>query len=761
MTRGFRGRPAALALVGALILSTVCPQQAEAKSALRLNRKKATLNVGASLRLKVKGTKKKVKWTTSKKKVAAVSQKGKVTGKKAGTAKITARVAGKKLVCKVTVRSKKKVSKVFGDEGLKRTSPPQTPPPAQTTAPTQTAASTQTAAPIQTAAPTQTAASVQTEPPTQSDTPGGADPTDKPEEPSQTPILCQTVPPQTPPPVVDTIPVEFFQTTEPDYESGTPEMPILSSDSGIYENAFELGMRCQPGTEIYYTTDGSVPTEQSAKYTGAIIVQDRNGVPNVLTAAENIRKMYISGSGYDYVPQADEVAKCTIIRAVAVSPDHQTSAVATRSYFVGNDVKLKYAGATVMSMVIDPDSLLNYDTGIHVLGKLFDEWKNTDEGKQLTGQWMNQYWKYQGNYTQSGREWEREAFIDYFDSEGETLEFSVPVGVRLHGGASRMYGQKSFKFYLREEYGQKNLKYPLIPGDLDKDGKQIKKYKNFMMRNGGNDTEYSKIRDVFNQAQVTDRAYGVQAARPCVLFLNGEYWGLYNLTERFSDNTLEENYGVDKDNMVVFKEGELDEGQDGDEALYEELWSYADKDFTDPAVYEQFCQIMDIDSFTDYYATEIYIANSDWEPEKNYLLWRARTPDAENPYADGKWRYLLYDTEYSMGLYDDSANQVNTDSYRRTIQNDPLFAAVTQNSEFRQKFSKTIAEIGSQNFNPETCSKKLDEIAAVYKPLMDDYYVRFFGKDAWQTRQFDQTVSSVKQFLKQRYASIINKIPKQ
>ena len=74
---------------------------------------------------------------------------------------------------------------------------------------------------------------------------------------------------------------------------------------------------------------------------------------------------------------------------------------------------------------------------------------------------------------------------------------------------------------------------------------------------------------------------------------------------------------------------------------------------------------------------------------------------------------------------------------------------------------KVIADIGSKNFNADTCSGKLDELAAVYKPLMDDYYTRFFGKDSWHTRQFDDTVSSVKEFLRQRYASIINKIPKQ
>ena len=299
-----------------------------------------------------------------------------------------------------------------------------------------------------------------------------------------------------------------------------------------------------------------------------------------------------------------------------------------------------------------------------------------------------------------------------------------------------------------------------IPGDLDAGGEQIKKYKSFMLRNGGNDTEYSKIRDVFNQSMVEDRAFGVQAARPCVLFINGEYWGLYNLTEKYSDNSLETQYGVDKDNVVVYKEGEMDEGQDGDEALYEELWSYADKDFSDDAVYEQFCNIVDIDSFVDYYATEIYIANSDWDPEKNYLIWRARISDGTNPYADGKWRYLLYDTEYSMSLYNDRENQADYDSFSRALRQDSLFSAVTKNKKFQEKFIAAVQEIGSVNFDPDACNRKLNEYVSVYKPLMQDYYTRFFGRDSWQRNQFDSATATIKDFIAKRYTSIISHVQK-
>ena len=96
-----------LLLVGLLlmaVLGNVVSTQAAAK--VKLNRKKATITVGKSVTLKVKNAKKKVKWSTSNKKVATVNKKGKVTGKKAGKATITAKVGRQKYKCKVTVKKK-------------------------------------------------------------------------------------------------------------------------------------------------------------------------------------------------------------------------------------------------------------------------------------------------------------------------------------------------------------------------------------------------------------------------------------------------------------------------------------------------------------------------------------------------------------------------------------------------------------------------------------------------------------------------------
>ncbi len=678
----------ALTLAVSLIGSAVATEAVEAKSKIRLNKKKVTLQVGKSTTLKVKGTKKKVTWKSNKKKIATVSKKGKVKAKKVGKAKITAKVAGKKLVCKVTVKKKA----------------PQT---TETTPSAQPTAST-TMAP--TASP-------------QATTPAAT--------PSATPV--DELPP---------------------YESGAPLAPKTSQESGVYADAFELSIEAQKGTEIYYTLDGTEPTTASTKYTGAITVKDRNGEENVLSSATNVKKMNLAANDYDYVPTTEEVAKCTVLRAISVSPDGQISPMVTKTYFVGNDVKNKYAGASVVSLVIDPDKLLNYDTGIYCLGRIYDEWKTTDEGKQIMNR--REYHNYEGNYTQHGKAWERTATFDYFLADEESFEFSAPVGVRLHGGASRMYGQKSFNVYFREEYGQKNLKYELLPNDLNADGEQIGKYKSFMLRNGGNDTEYSKMRDLFIQNQIANRDYAIQATKPCVVFLNGEYWGLYNLTEKYSDNNLEENFGVNKDNVVAFKEGELEEGEDTDVALYEQLWSYATKDFTDDAVYQEFCNIMDIDSFADFYATEIYIANNDWNPEKNYQVWRTRTAEDGNPYGDCKWRYLMYDTEFSMGLY--GSTNARTESFTKALANDTLFAAVMKNPTFQEKFLTTIKEIGSVNFEPNASKAKIDEYVAIYKPLMVDYHKRFYGEGTWLRNKVEEEANTMKDFVSNRYRYVIDEV---
>lgn len=466
---------------------------------------------------------------------------------------------------------------------------------------------------------------------------------------------------------------------------------------------------------------GGEPDEKqdTQKYTAPIAITDRAGAPNVLSSKTNTNLMYNSAYTTQYAPKDSEVAKATVIRAIAVDAAGNRSDVVTKTYFVGNDLKNTYKNASVMSIVTDPDNLLSVDKGIYR----------------------------KENYENSGREWERPAHVEYFDEDG-SIPFATEMGIRLHGGWSRHYGQKSFNLYFREEYGgQKNLKgCQLIPGARDAAGNPITKYKSFMLRNGGNDTEYTKIQDVWIQSLLADRNFMTQAARPCVLFLNGEYWGPYNLTEKYSDNLIEEEFGVKKENVIVIKDNKLDEGEESDFAFYQELQGMADLDMKKEENYAKFCRMVDLQSYLDFYAVGTYIGNYDW-PEKNVSLWRTRENDGTR-YGDTKWRWMLFDTEYSMGLYGSS-----TGSFPLTwlLERDSLFYSLFRNRQFRQQFASTLCDLMNVNFRADAATASLEQYEKTYGPLMKDYFIRF-GLDE---SNFKSNVSRMKGFVKNRRLSVL------
>ncbi|MBR1724221.1 MAG: CotH kinase family protein, partial [Ruminococcus sp.] len=321
------------------------------------------------------------------------------------------------------------------------------------------------------------------------------------------------------------------------------------------------------------------------------------------------------------LPAQNAVDKGTVIRAVTLSAAGEYSETVTKSYFVGTS-SAKHNDLPIISVTTDPDNLFNYETGIFVLGKVYDdnknlpEYKDTDEGKKPA------------NYNQRGKDWERPCHIDFFEPDG-TLGISQDCGMRTQGAYSRAAYQKSLRFYAREDYGEKNFKYTFFDNAFQENGsgKQLKKFKKIVARAGGNDIDYTKYKDSYLQSLVNDRAIDTQEGRPCIMFIDGEYWGLYTLQEDYDDHYYEENYGVDADEVMVYKKGEMDEGLETDIEYFNELRSFAENnDLSVQANYDKICEMIDVQSFIDYMSVEMYIINEDW-PGNNYSLWRTRTVD--------------------------------------------------------------------------------------------------------------------------------------
>ena len=262
-----------------------------------------------------------------------------------------------------------------------------------------------------------------------------------------------------------------------------------------------------------------------------------------------------------------------------------------------------------------------------------------------------------------------------------------------------------------------------------------------------------KYKNDMLQSLVSDRAVGMAQGRPAVLFLNGEYWGPYMLTEKISEVMFQDHYGVDKDQVIVFKDGELEVGEDGDLPLYQDLMAFAGQDLSDPGTYDRFCSVMDVRSFADFCAIRVYIGDDDcgntgWGIDKNMVLWRTR----DRSFNEGRWQFFLYDLEKSTGLYSTEVSAYYTNHLQISLERIPLFAAAIKNPEFRELFLSALKEIGAENFSVERVRETIQAYDEVWRPAMDDYYRRFLD----ETWKYDNTIDVTLEFFEKRYDYILS-----
>ncbi|MBQ7863248.1 MAG: CotH kinase family protein [Lachnospiraceae bacterium] len=539
----------------------------------------------------------------------------------------------------------------------------------------------------------------------------------------------------------------------------------FSLESGFYDKDQELTLYCNAeGAKIYYTLDGSIPSESSTLYEGPITLKNRTSEPNVLSAQTGI------APGNNYVPNFN-VDKGTVIRAIAYLPDGSSTNVFHGTYFVGID-RAKYLDVPVISLVTEFDNLFDYETGIYTLGKTYDDFVSDPVNAALES------WQMQGNYTNRGREWERPVSVELITAD-EAPGFKQDMGMRIMGASTRNQAQKSIRIYAREDYSKKNLKYELIPGNMKSDGTDIlRKYKSFVLRIGGNDADFGRLRDPYLQNLVQNANFETQQHTPCVVFINGEYWGMYTITEDYSDNYFENNYGIDNKNIVLIKKGEVEDGEDSDIELYYDLFDFiTGNDMSDAANYAKAGEMLDMDSFIDYCAFNLYIFNKDSIfDNNNWRMWRVRTADGATQWSDGKWRMALYDTDFSTGIYDgpDSANTDNISGvlessvdevYQQNMADRApieIFRSLMKNESFKHDFILALCDMRNIYLEPKVAKRALDAMSGTYTTLLSDSWKRF-GPDWIAMNPEGHHAGKLKDlssFISKRYVSILNIVKK-
>lgn len=471
--------------------------------------------------------------------------------------------------------------------------------------------------------------------------------------------------------------------------------PVLSVAPGFYNSEFDLEIFAEEGTEIYYTLDGSDPATDAVLYENPIHVYDKSDEANKYRSINNVTRDWNQNE-----LGLEPVDKGFVVRAVAVSEEGQLSDIVTATYFINLD---QYQQNTVISLVADPEDLFG-DNGIYVTGKVYDEWYlNGQNGEEPVPNFMNK-----------GRLYEIEGSLEVMSPESYVNQSS---GIRIFGSSSREIPLKRFSVYSRKEYSDSySFNMELFEG--------IETH-SFALRQGyGN---------AFTQQLVLDRDIAAQNGYPVIVFLNGEYWYDSILLEKYDTLYFSEYYNIDRDNIVVIKDGEVSEGVDADFALYKEIYDYINThDLSKEEYYKEFSDIIDIQSYIDFMCINIYAQNMDYGNQKNTILYRARE-NRGGEYNDGRWRWALYDLD-CMNWMDqdifgvDALYMVNTFSTQPRFVDVPInkqaiYVALKNNDAFCKQFVLTFMDLVNTAFSMDTVFAKMNEFGPGISP---EYFIEFF-----------------------------------
>ncbi len=525
--------------------------------------------------------------------------------------------------------------------------------------------------------------------------------------------------------------------------------PEFSAESGFYDSQFDLTISGAEGVTIYYTTDGTDPRTSGTvqTYTGSISVQDRTYTQNVYSAVADIS---LSG----YTPPSNSVDKGLIIRAVCADADGNYSDVVDKSYFVGQ-TESYYDSMKVISIVTDPANLFDGDTGIYMVGNGYYEWKNSWEYDSSLEEWSSAN---PTNYNQSGRESERPVTLQVF--ENGTLAYEEAVGMRIAGNATRSYPQKSLRFFARSDYGASKMEYAFFDELTDVFGNPITTFDKISLRNGGNDCTYARLRDDLNQALAAELDVSVQASEPCVVFIDGEFWGYYTIREREDDEYFASHYGLEKENITTIQAYE----PEGDQSVYQSYVDFYDwamnADLSQEENYQRVLDTIDIQSFMDYITVQTYISAYDWcNPTwtNNWIMWRSNTVVEGNEYGDGKWRYALYDTEYSSGLYNQKECMANYNTIGNLNREEDwgnigaLFYKLLENPTFCETFRENYISIVENYFDYDRVNTLITEMSNTQREALLTTNTRFYNSYGNKINSsYDSYIEEVRNFYRNR-----------
>lgn len=467
----------------------------------------------------------------------------------------------------------------------------------------------------------------------------------------------------------------FFATPTPGVANsqgfpGWVKDPQFSVDRGFYYAPFSTAITCAtPGAEIRYTLDGSLPTAST-------------------------------GTAYS---SPLTINKTTTLRAAAFFPGYLPAPAITCSYLFPEQTILQPAnppgwpadwgtdsevpgGIVPANYGMDPRVVSQTQPGYSVLEAL-----NALPSLSLTlppGDFLGPTGIYQFPKSR-GSAWERAAAIEFMDPRSVEAPFVENCQVEIHGNSSRRpfrVQKHSFRLTFKGALGSPKLDYPLFPGS------PVQEFNKLVLRACFTDAwclvswdpgryrpdDATYLRDVWMNRTHEAMGYLAPDSRFCHLYINGLYWGMYNISERIDADYVASHRGGTADDWEVIPD--FVDSDSSATSAWKSMFAAANAGLATPAAYDAIQQWLNPEAFADYYLLHQFGEAEDW-PHHNGYAWRKKSG------SDTRFQWAVWDQEIALnnhGIDRVSANAPNTTSDRTPGR---LLNRLRDNVEFRLLFA--------------------------------------------------------------------------
>jgi uncharacterized repeat protein (TIGR02543 family) len=457
--------------------------------------------------------------------------------------------------------------------------------------------------------------------------------------------------------------------------NAAPEIGELgfSPPGGVYDHSRLLEIQpSNPRAAVVFTTDGTMPTANA-------------------------------GTLYERPLRLDSAYPGVMVLRAREFSYGAPGPVQSASYIVGVPHSLP-----ILSIIADPADLWDPERGI-----LVNDW-------------------------QSGQEWERSAHVTFIEGD-HSASFEIPAGLRIHNSGSELPtpqystgsaepSKLSFRLYFRQDYGAARLEYPLFPEHQ----RDTQSYKRLLLLAGDKSNRWTLLEDQL-LSEVTAGVDGYAAqGRFVLLFLNGEPWGIYRISERIDRFFLEDSLNMPAADLIQDGRVIAGDGQRWD-ALMRWIGTH------DLSVWDHYAQLeteIDVDSLTDLAILHMYLGRSGSNLN-------AARPGGQ----DGRWFWLFGHSHDETKALSDAALTLLGPSDRPSDLH-LLLNALLENPDYRARFVGRTADLLNTSLAPTATVARIDRLASQLRPDMGYETDRWAGASG--NAEWGRNVGALREFAQRR-----------